>query len=142
MYSYITDTLRDLLGARRKDSPSWPLHHALAKVAAEGKGVVVLLNSAEDSHNQKWSPRMNTNEYHACPRASTQGKQPSQAESKPTGSQTPSLPLRSEVRCWQWLFNDGGLVTGGVQALYLLAPMISFLKFFWGTCPVLASLRK
>ncbi|NVD35597.1 bifunctional 3,4-dihydroxy-2-butanone-4-phosphate synthase/GTP cyclohydrolase II [Marinobacter lutaoensis] len=48
---HITDTLRDLLGARRKDSRSWPLHHALAKVAAEGKGVVVLLNSAEDSHN-------------------------------------------------------------------------------------------
>ncbi len=46
-----TDTLRDLLGARRKDSRSWPLHHALEKVAEEGKGVVVLLNSAEDSYN-------------------------------------------------------------------------------------------
>ena len=48
---HITDTLRDLLGARRKDSRSWPLHHALEKVAEEGKGVVVLLNSAEDSYN-------------------------------------------------------------------------------------------
>ncbi len=48
---HITDTLRDLLGARRKDSRSWPLHHALEKVAAEGKGAVVLLNSAEDSYN-------------------------------------------------------------------------------------------
>ncbi|MDO6443929.1 bifunctional 3,4-dihydroxy-2-butanone-4-phosphate synthase/GTP cyclohydrolase II [Marinobacter sp. 2_MG-2023] len=48
---HITDTLRDLLGARRKDSRSWPLHHALEKVAVEGSGVVVLLNSAEDSYN-------------------------------------------------------------------------------------------
>ena len=48
---HITDTLRDLLGARRADSRSWPLHHALEKVATEGKGVVVLLNSAEDSYD-------------------------------------------------------------------------------------------
>ncbi|WP_372972635.1 bifunctional 3,4-dihydroxy-2-butanone-4-phosphate synthase/GTP cyclohydrolase II [Marinobacter sp.] len=48
---HVTDTLRDLLGARRKDSHSWPLHHAMEKVAEEGKGVVVLLNSAEDSYN-------------------------------------------------------------------------------------------
>ncbi len=48
---HITDTLRDLLGARRADSRSWPLHHALEKVSSEGKGVVVLLNSAEDSYN-------------------------------------------------------------------------------------------
>ncbi len=48
---HVTDTLRDLLGARRKGSRSWPLYHALAKVAEEGKGVVVLLNSAEDSYN-------------------------------------------------------------------------------------------
>lgn len=48
---HITDTLRDLLGARRKDSRSWPLHHALEKVATEGRGVVVLLNSAEDSYD-------------------------------------------------------------------------------------------
>ena len=44
---HITDTLRDLLGARRADSRSWPLHHALEKVASEGRGVVVLLNSAD-----------------------------------------------------------------------------------------------
>ena len=48
---HITDTLRDLLGARRADSRSWPLHHALEKVAEEGRGVVVLLNSAEDNYN-------------------------------------------------------------------------------------------
>lgn len=48
---HITDTLRDLLGARRRDSRSWPLHRALQKVADEGLGVVVLLNSAEDSYN-------------------------------------------------------------------------------------------
>lgn len=47
---HITDTLRDLLGARRADSRSWPLHHALEKVASEGRGVVVLLNSAADSY--------------------------------------------------------------------------------------------
>ena len=46
---HITDTLRDLLGARREGSHSWPLHRALKEVADEGKGVVVLLNSGEDS---------------------------------------------------------------------------------------------
>jgi len=45
---HMTDTLRDLLAARHRDSHSWPLHHALRKVAAEGKGVVVLLNSGRD----------------------------------------------------------------------------------------------
>lgn len=48
---HITDTLRDLLGARRADSRSWPLHRSLEKVAAEERGVVILLNSAEDSYN-------------------------------------------------------------------------------------------
>ncbi|BES69960.1 bifunctional 3,4-dihydroxy-2-butanone-4-phosphate synthase/GTP cyclohydrolase II [Marinobacter nanhaiticus D15-8W] len=48
---HITDTLRDLLGARRSGSHSWPLHHALETVAEEGRGVVVLLNGLEDSHN-------------------------------------------------------------------------------------------
>ncbi len=48
---HITDTLRDLLGARRKDLRSWPLSDALEKIASEGCGVVVLLNGAEDSHN-------------------------------------------------------------------------------------------
>jgi 3,4-dihydroxy 2-butanone 4-phosphate synthase/GTP cyclohydrolase II len=48
---HITDTLRDLLGARRPGSKSWPLHHALTAVAESGQGVVVLLNSAEDSYN-------------------------------------------------------------------------------------------
>lgn len=48
---HITDTLRDLLGARRQGSHSWPLHHALQAVAESGQGVVVLLNSGEDSYN-------------------------------------------------------------------------------------------
>ncbi|MGP4843792.1 bifunctional 3,4-dihydroxy-2-butanone-4-phosphate synthase/GTP cyclohydrolase II [Marinobacter sp. 1Y8] len=48
---HITDTMRDLLGARRSGSHSWPLHRALEKVAEVGRGVVVLLNSAEDSYN-------------------------------------------------------------------------------------------
>ncbi|OEY67992.1 bifunctional 3,4-dihydroxy-2-butanone-4-phosphate synthase/GTP cyclohydrolase II [Marinobacter sp. X15-166B] len=48
---HITDTLRDLLGARREGSSSWPLHHALRKVAEAGKGVVVMLNSGRDSYN-------------------------------------------------------------------------------------------
>lgn len=48
---HITDTLRDLLGARREDSRSWPLHHALKAVAEAGSGVVVLLNSAADTHD-------------------------------------------------------------------------------------------
>ncbi|SFM60989.1 bifunctional 3,4-dihydroxy-2-butanone-4-phosphate synthase/GTP cyclohydrolase II [Marinobacter zhejiangensis] len=47
---HITDTLRDLLGARREGSRSWPLHHALKAVSESGCGVVVLLNSAEDSY--------------------------------------------------------------------------------------------
>ncbi|MFE8072840.1 bifunctional 3,4-dihydroxy-2-butanone-4-phosphate synthase/GTP cyclohydrolase II [Marinobacteraceae bacterium S3BR75-40.1] len=46
---HITDTLRDLLGARRPGSSSWPLHQALAKVAEEGRGVVVILNSGADA---------------------------------------------------------------------------------------------
>ncbi len=48
---HITDTLRDLLGARREGSRSWPLHHALKAVAESGNGVVVLLNSAADSYD-------------------------------------------------------------------------------------------
>ncbi|TBW51015.1 3,4-dihydroxy-2-butanone-4-phosphate synthase [Marinobacter halodurans] len=48
---HITDTLRDLLGARRTGSHSWPLHRALERVGAEGRGVVVILNSGEDSYN-------------------------------------------------------------------------------------------
>lgn len=48
---HITDTLRDLLGARREGSHSWPLHHALRAIGEAGNGVIVLLNSAADSHN-------------------------------------------------------------------------------------------
>lgn len=48
---HITDTLRDLLGAHQADSHSWPLHRALARVAKEGQGVIVLLNSGTDAYN-------------------------------------------------------------------------------------------
>jgi len=47
---HITDTLRDLLGARRTGSSSWPLHKAMARVAEEGCGVIVLLYNGEDSY--------------------------------------------------------------------------------------------
>jgi len=46
---HITDTLRDLLGARQPGSGSWPLHRAMARVAEEGRGVIVLLNNGQDS---------------------------------------------------------------------------------------------
>lgn len=46
---HIMDTLRDLLGALRPGSGSWPLQQALEVVAQEGKGVVVLLNNGLDS---------------------------------------------------------------------------------------------
>ncbi|OQX34521.1 MAG: 3,4-dihydroxy-2-butanone-4-phosphate synthase [Oceanospirillales bacterium LUC14_002_19_P2] len=39
------ETFRDLLGARKEDSNSWPLPAALARVAKEGEGVVVLLDA-------------------------------------------------------------------------------------------------
>jgi len=48
---HVTDTLRDLLAARRAGSHSWPLHKAMKKISDEGAGVLVLLNSAEDSWN-------------------------------------------------------------------------------------------
>lgn len=47
---HITDTLRDLLHARYPGSPRWPLHEAMRKVAAEGAGVIVLLNNGQDSY--------------------------------------------------------------------------------------------
>lgn len=47
---HITDTLRDLLHANYPGSPRWPLHEAMRKVAAEGSGVIVLLNNGRDSY--------------------------------------------------------------------------------------------
>ena len=41
------EVFRDLLGARKEDSGSWPLPAALARVARENEGVVVLLDVAE-----------------------------------------------------------------------------------------------
>ncbi len=46
---HLADTMRDLLGAHRPGSTSWPIGRALARVAEEGKGVVVLLNSSESN---------------------------------------------------------------------------------------------
>lgn len=43
---HIADTLRDLLGACKPGSNSWPIQRALARVAEEDCGVVVLLDSS------------------------------------------------------------------------------------------------
>lgn len=43
------DIFRDLLGACKADSHSWPLPAALARVAQEGEGVIVLLDADECS---------------------------------------------------------------------------------------------
>ncbi len=42
---HFASILKDLLGVVRKDSESWPIGKALEKVAAEGEGVVVLLDA-------------------------------------------------------------------------------------------------
>jgi 3,4-dihydroxy 2-butanone 4-phosphate synthase/GTP cyclohydrolase II len=39
----VTDTLRDLLGVANPKRPSWSLHRSMARIAEEGKGVVVVL---------------------------------------------------------------------------------------------------
>jgi 3,4-dihydroxy 2-butanone 4-phosphate synthase/GTP cyclohydrolase II len=39
----ITDTVRDLLGVENPGRPSWSLHRSLARIAEEGRGVVVVL---------------------------------------------------------------------------------------------------
>ena len=41
------ETFRDLVGARKQDSTSWPLPAAMARIAREGEGVVVLLDADE-----------------------------------------------------------------------------------------------
>ena len=46
---HVTDTLRDLLGAKHPTTDSWPLYKAMARVAEEGRGVIVLLNNGQDS---------------------------------------------------------------------------------------------
>ena len=46
---HLADTMRDLLGAHRPGSRSWPIGRALARVAEEGKGMVMLLNSTESN---------------------------------------------------------------------------------------------
>lgn len=48
---HITDTLRDLLGARPQNSRSWPIHRALEYIASEGRGVIILLNSGADAYD-------------------------------------------------------------------------------------------
>jgi len=44
---HLADTLRDLLGVQKKGSESWPLSKALGRVAAEGRGVVLLLDEGQ-----------------------------------------------------------------------------------------------
>ena len=44
---HFADTLKDLFRASREDSESWPIDKALAKVAEEGEGVVVLLEAGK-----------------------------------------------------------------------------------------------
>ncbi len=44
---HVADTLRDLIGARKPGINSWPLQKALARVAAEEAGIVVLLDVGE-----------------------------------------------------------------------------------------------
>jgi len=44
---HVADTLRDLIGVRKPGVNSWPLQRALARVAEEGAGVVVLLDVGE-----------------------------------------------------------------------------------------------
>jgi 3,4-dihydroxy 2-butanone 4-phosphate synthase/GTP cyclohydrolase II len=39
----VTDTVRDLLGVANPVRPSWSLHQAMARIAREGRGVVVVL---------------------------------------------------------------------------------------------------
>ncbi|MCP5162795.1 MAG: 3,4-dihydroxy-2-butanone-4-phosphate synthase [Hahellaceae bacterium] len=46
---HVADTLRDLIGALKPGVNSWPLHKALAKVAEEGAGVLVLLDVGEQA---------------------------------------------------------------------------------------------
>ncbi|WP_020410285.1 bifunctional 3,4-dihydroxy-2-butanone-4-phosphate synthase/GTP cyclohydrolase II [Hahella ganghwensis] len=52
---HFANVLRDLLGAVREDSESWPIGKALAYVADAGEGVVILLDSeaGEDDISQK-----------------------------------------------------------------------------------------
>jgi 3,4-dihydroxy 2-butanone 4-phosphate synthase/GTP cyclohydrolase II len=45
----VTDTIRDLLGVANPNRPSWSLHQSLARVAQEGKGVVVMLANGKGS---------------------------------------------------------------------------------------------
>ncbi|ABC32606.1 3,4-dihydroxy-2-butanone 4-phosphate synthase [Hahella chejuensis KCTC 2396] len=53
---HFADVLKDLFGAIRPGSESWPIGKALAKVAEEGEGVVILLDS--ESGEQDISERV------------------------------------------------------------------------------------
>ncbi|GAA3971144.1 bifunctional 3,4-dihydroxy-2-butanone-4-phosphate synthase/GTP cyclohydrolase II [Allohahella marinimesophila] len=48
---HFADVFRDLLGAIRPGSQSWPIGSALEQVAATGKGVVVLLDTEQGEDN-------------------------------------------------------------------------------------------
>jgi len=62
---HMADVLRDVVGAESVDGPKWSLRSSLAKVAAEGQGVVVLLGDCQpedlayslDAHIHNRSPR-------------------------------------------------------------------------------------
>ncbi len=45
----VTDTIRDLLGVANPKRPSWSLHQSMARIAKEGKGVVVVLANERGS---------------------------------------------------------------------------------------------
>lgn len=47
---HVPDTLRDLLAAKRGDAPSWSMKRSMEAVAAEGRGVVVMLASPEEEN--------------------------------------------------------------------------------------------
>lgn len=53
---HIADTLRDLLGASKPSAASWPINRALEKIAEEGTGVLVLLES--DKNNEDLEERI------------------------------------------------------------------------------------
>ncbi len=46
---HVADTLRDLLGAKKQGSTSWPVSRALEKIAGQDAGVLVLLDGGEVS---------------------------------------------------------------------------------------------
>lgn len=46
---HVASTMRDLMGTQPNETPSWNIQRCMAKVAAEGAGVVVLLANSEST---------------------------------------------------------------------------------------------